>query len=174
MRPAGLKRVSANFSFSHQPCNKIQKSLENLMPILLSVQQQEWQAAVLENTPFLQDCWLFPNWFGGTFEYFWLRFALNIVPQSVFTVSRGIWVCRGKFGHTYTTVLVSVPLQTESPLRFYPQKQRCGQKKDCWNKRENINKNIKQSICCRTAVYIFTQACIIMACLVCRSSQKNW
>ena len=48
--------------------------------------------------------------------------------------------------------------------------QRYGQK--LMKRRENINKASSAGICCWTAVYIFTQACIIMVCLVCRSSQK--
>lgn len=42
-----------------------------------------------------------------------------------------------------------------------------------WKEEEKtLIKTSSAGICCLTAVYIFTQACIIMVCLVCRSSQK--
>ena len=45
--------------------------------------------------------------------------------------------------------------------------------KSRWKEEEKtLIKTSSAGICCLTAVYIFTQACIIMVCLVCRSSQK--
>lgn len=68
------------------------------------------------------------------------------------------------------TALFLAPLQGQVkklPLRSDPKTVRM------WTEAEKtLIKTSSAGICCLTAVYIFTQACIIMVCLVCRSSQK--
>lgn len=70
---------------------------------------------------------------------------------------------------------VSLHLRS-SQRRHYPRDQLQSEKdvRRGWRTDEakTLIKTSSAGICCLTAVYIFTQACIIMVCLVCRSSQK--
>lgn len=149
---------------------------------------------VLENTPFLRDCCLSPapslptDW--RLFEYFWLRLC---IPQLSLCHPRGKFASPGRrrrltrsfFRFLCMNLRPSfycAPLQ-EQKTQSSPILSLCSDPKQ-WRKRKRkkntrwkeegktLIKTSSAGICCVTAVYIFTQACIIMVCLVCRSSQK--
>lgn len=150
---------------------------------------------VLENTPFLRDCCLYlapfpPNWL----KTIWI-FLITSLHTAALSLPSPREICKSRTEteadtflfpfsvHEFEAVLLlctsAGAKNTKFPhslsvLRSKTMKEtKEGKKNTRWKEEgKTLIKTSSAGICCVTAVYIFTQACIIMVCLVCRSSQK--